>query len=215
MEMRKLLAIGFLLATGSQAFAADVPGRTYQKAEAIPFTWSGLYVGAAGGYGTSNTNGIDFKGVTAGGAVGFNAQWDMIVAGMEVSMNWSDIGQKESYLGLASAESRINAFGTVHGRLGVAIDQVLVYGLAGFAFATNTIHINVLGNREHSSANHVGYVVGGGAEFAMTRNWTIKGEYQYASYGSKTYFADIVPPGLESGKVDVSTFKVGINYLMH
>jgi outer membrane immunogenic protein len=37
-----------------------------------------------------------------------------------------------------------------------------------------------------SSPTRTGWVVGGGLEYALTRSWSIKGEYLYADFGSVT-----------------------------
>ena len=36
------------------------------------------------------------------------------------------------------------------------------------------------------SSSRVGWTVGAGAEYALTNNWTIRGEYLYADLGSST-----------------------------
>jgi outer membrane immunogenic protein len=212
--MRKTMAIAILLATVSySAFAADMPRQasapSYTPAAPVPFTWTGLYLGASGGYGTSLTDGIDFKGVSAGGQLGFNYQWNMLVAGIEADGNWANVGQSTTIDGITTQDT-IKSFGTVHGRLGFAFDRTLFYGLAGVALADNTLSVSGVGIDSVSASKlHTGYVVGGGIEHAITNNVSLRGEYQFASYGSQDYF------GVASGKVDVQTFKLGLNYLFH
>ncbi len=59
-------------------------------------------------------------------------------------------------------------FGTVRGRLGVAFDRVLVFGSGGFAYNDRT----------------TGYAVGGGIEYAITNNITLRAEYLYVNLGN-------------------------------
>jgi outer membrane immunogenic protein len=61
-----------------------------------------------------------------------------------------------------------------------------------------------------------GFLVGAGIEHALTRNWTVKFEYNYVDFGS--LFLNLhVTPGNQPINVDQSltrqTFKVGANYL--
>ena len=63
---------------------------------------------------------------------------------------------------------RSDFFGTVRGRLGVAVDRALLFGSGGFAYSDRT----------------TGYAVGGGVEYAVTNNITLRAEYLYVNLGS-------------------------------
>jgi outer membrane immunogenic protein len=115
-------------------------------------------------------------------------------------------------LGLVSATDRIQAFGSLTGRLGVAFDNVLIYGKGGGAVASNKISVNVLGLSASDTQTHFGYTVGGGVEWGFVPNWSVKGEYLWAHYESQNYFVSQFPPGFASGSFDVNTVKVGVNY---
>ena len=62
-------------------------------------------------------------------------------------------------------QRRLDYYGTVRGRLGYAFDRFLAFGTGGFAY----------------SNNGTGYAVGGGLEYALTNNITIRGEYLYVN----------------------------------
>jgi len=163
-----------------------------------------------GGYGWSRSQGVDFNGGFAGGTVGANWQMSNIVLGIEAEGAWSDIGQSRA--GLVGASDRIEAFGSVAGRLGLAIDNLLIYGKGGFAAASNKISLTAGGITVTDSRTHAGYTAGGGVEYGFTPTWSAKAEYLFAHYQSENYFANIVPPGAASGAFDVHTVKAGINY---
>src|SRR5690349_13342446 len=79
--------------------------------------------------------------------------------------------------------NKINAFGTVRGRLGYAWDRFLVYGTAGYAWANQemirtqqigTINGAPPGTVESASGVASGWTAGGGVEWAITPNWSFR-----------------------------------------
>ena len=73
----------------------------------------------------------------------------------------------------------------------------------------------------HPSSTRVGWTIGGGVEYAITNNVTIKGEYLYADLGSSSFntvgnaaAATFFPGVFASGKVayNASIFRGGVNY---
>lgn len=216
--MKKILIAVAFASVGSAAVAADFPQTpapaAYRPAPVSPvYNWSGFYVGAMGGYGASDSQGVDFKGGFAGGTIGGNAQFSNLVVGVEVEGAWSDIGQRTSAFGIITANDRIEAFGSVAGRVGFAVDNLLIYGKGGFAAASNKLSVTVLGVTASDTQTHYGYTAGGGFEYGFTPNWSAKVEYLFAHYQSENYFAALLPPiGAASGAFDVHSVKFGINY---
>jgi outer membrane immunogenic protein len=213
--MKLKLAALALLATTTYAGAADMAAAPvpYTKAVAVApgYNWTGFYVGAMGGYGWSRTGGVDFNGGFAGGTIGANWQMSNIVLGIEGEGAWSNIGQTTA-AGVIGASDRIEAFGSITGRLGLAVDNFLIYGKGGFAAASNKISLTALGVTASDTRTHTGYTVGGGVEYGFTPNWSAKAEYLFAHYQSENYFTGVLPAGVASGAFDVHTVKVGLNY---
>ena len=57
-----------------------------------------------------------------------------------------------------------------------------------------------------SNADYVGWTGGGGIEWALSPNWSIRGEYLYADLGSKTYnFYETAPGDHITGKAKITT----------
>jgi outer membrane immunogenic protein len=221
--MKKILIALGLVASAGAASAADMPqSAPYTKGPSVApaYNWSGFYIGAMGGYGWSDrvtvanvavTN-ADLKGGFAGGTLGFNYQapGSMFVFGAEADAAWSDIGRSETFLRITGTE-KIQSFGSVTGRVGVAVDTVLLYGKGGFAWAENQISASALGVTLSESHFHTGWTVGGGAEWAFAGPWSAKAEYMFARYSSQNYLAAFIPPGVGLA-ADVHTIKAGINY---
>jgi outer membrane immunogenic protein len=217
MKVRFALFFLSLVSFAGVANAADIPAPApatapvYVPPRAAVYNWTGFYVGAMGGYGWSNSQGNDLKGGFAGGTIGYNAQFGNFVVGVEGEGAWADINQSASLFFL-TATDRIQAFGSLTGRAGVALDNVLIYGKGGGAVASNKISLTGFGAGISDTQTHWGYTVGGGVEWGFAPNWSVKGEYLWAHYDSQTYFASAFPPGFASGTFDVNTVKLGVNY---
>jgi outer membrane immunogenic protein len=123
----------------------------------------------------------------------------------------------------ASCSAKVDAIGTLAVRLGYAFDRLLVYGKFGGALS-NDHYNNTVGTLQGStvgtlnfSANETrwGWMLGAGAEYAFTENWSAKIEYNYLGFGTTTLlFSE--PTGLAQMNADVREqihlVKVGINY---
>jgi len=207
-----LLASAALVALSAfaPATAADLAARPYTKAPPAPvavYNWTGFYLGAFGGYATENNDASNkMSGGFAGGTVGYNWQASNIVFGLEADGGWADVGASAT-TGLVTISSRVDALGTVRGRLGVAVDRVLFYATGGYAWIDNKLSASGLVNLSDSKF-HSGWTVGGGIEAFIAPQWSVKGEYLYRSFGSENYFSGTVP----SGSLDLHSFQVGVNY---
>jgi outer membrane immunogenic protein len=213
--MKKLLLAGVaLFSLGTAASAADLAARPYTKAPALVspgYNWSGFYVGAMGGYAWAS----DANGGFGGGTVGYNwqAPGSQFVFGLEVDAAGSSLKSKQAaVIGgvLVTAEDKIDAFGSVTGRAGVAMDAALFYVKGGYAWANNKISASALGVSISDSHTHSGYTVGGGVEYMFAPNWSAKLEYMYANFSSENY--NLAGATFASGTLDFSTIKAGINY---
>jgi outer membrane immunogenic protein len=213
----KRLALGLLLASiAGAAGAADMSARpAYTKAPMMsPATnWTGFYIGAMGGYASEATSdSLGIKGGFAGGTVGYNWQSSMWVLGIEGDGAWANLSSTASAAGLVTLTDKVQSLGTIRGRVGAAFNQILLYGTAGVAFADNKISGNVLGRPLSESKVHTGWAAGGGIEWMFTHGWSLKAEYLYRRFDSKTYLTTQLPPGIASGTLAMNSVQVGINY---
>jgi outer membrane immunogenic protein len=145
--------------------------------------------------------GLSPEGWLAGGQIGYNYQFaGRGVFGIEADFAWADI-QNSNFVDLpvalvsrTSVSEKIDFFGTVRGRLGVTFDRLLVYGTGGLAYANvkQLGHIDEFfpgGGRQfiaNSSDLRYGWTVGVGAEWAVSKNWSVKAEYLYYDLGGNT-----------------------------
>lgn len=140
--------------------------------------------------------------------------------------------------------TKIEAFGTVRGRIGYAFDRFLPYFTGGLAWGhvktrasgyyeegvewedyssiDDTIPNPSSGSEIYytdefsgsSSKTSVGWTIGGGLEYALTDNWTIKAEYLYIDLGNETYSFSTLDGNTVDIEYDtkIQTVKVGVNY---
>ncbi|HEV2159629.1 outer membrane protein [Bradyrhizobium sp.] len=206
--MKKIfLASACLLALTGAASAADLAARPYTKAPvavASVYNWTGFYLGIVGGGAWQNASDIKMKGGFVGGTAGYNWQTGNVVFGVEADGAWADASDT-AFGGLV--KSKTDAMGTVRGRIGYAVNNVLFYGTGGYAWVDNKITLLGLVS---DSKWHSGWTVGAGVEAFFAPQWSVKGEYLYRSLGGETYFSGIAP--LTTGTLEYHTVQVGVNY---
>ncbi|MCP3383362.1 MULTISPECIES: outer membrane protein [unclassified Bradyrhizobium] len=214
-----LLASAALLALTGAASAADLAARPYTKAPvavASVYNWTGFYLGIVGGGAWEDSGSPRMQGGFVGGTAGYNWQTGNVVFGVEADGAWADVSASATGATVvpgfgvvtATASSKTDAMGTVRGRIGYAINNVLVYGTGGYAWIDNKITLSALGVSASDSKFHSGWTVGAGVEAFFAPQWSVKGEYLYRSLGGETYFTGALP----TGTLNFHTVQVGVNY---
>ena len=236
MTLRALLG-GYAIAAGAvacvcSAHAADLPAPLPAPAPAAPiayappvYNWSGFYVGGNIGSGFANslwsdpfngaTNSFSKNGFIGGGQIGANVQFNWLVLGVEGDFDWT--GLKGS--GADSVGNAINTetewTSTATGRIGAAFDRLLVYGKGGVAFAHDISALNdIAGGTASTNLTRVGWTAGAGLEYAFSRNWSAKIEYDYLGFGSEALNlpTPTFPAYSSNASLNVQEIKAGINF---
>ena len=209
---RLLLAGAGLLSLMTAASAADLAARPYTKAPPLSpaYNWTGFYIGVMGGYAFDSGNGGGF----GGGTIGYNwqAPGSQFVFGIEIDAAGASIKDSQSAIignVLFTAEDKINALGSVTGRVGVAANAALFYAKGGYAWLNNELSASGIVNGSDSHV-HSGYTVGGGIEYMFAPNWSAKAEYMFTHVESQNY--TVAGINFDSGTAEFSSVKVGINY---
>jgi outer membrane immunogenic protein len=216
-----------MLACGPAA-AADLQTYAPPPAAYKPYDWSGIYVGAHGGYAyahalaTINRSGIELSkddtvhGTVLGGQIGANAQTGWLVLGFEgdISKAWQGKSYSASVPGLQVAvDSEIPWLATFRGRVGVAVDQWLLYGTAGLGvMGVETTGTATYGTRTVSATlfePSAAFAWGGGLETALwASNITARIEYLNITPVDTSEFTG----GIDFGtKASNSIVRLGIN----
>jgi outer membrane immunogenic protein len=207
-----LIAAAATLAMTPAAIAADMAARPYTKAPpayvATMYDWSGMYIGANGGWGSSD-NCWDFAGNTAapiaanighgchrsdggtaGGQIGYNWQMSSWVFGVEAQGNWADFSGSNvsAVFPLSSTRTTTDAFGLFTGRIGYAFDNTLLYVRGGAALTSNEhdFYPTLTGIR-YGVANETrwGAAVGAGLEYGFAPNWSVAVQYDHMFLGEQ------------------------------
>jgi len=190
-----------LLGTMGAARSADFPGISRPYAAPAPayavYNWMGPYIGANAGYQWGDIAPTKPSGGAFGGQVGYNWQYGQLVIGGETDIQWSNAEDTVAPVKFANTW-----FGTVRGRVGYAMNNVLAYGTGGFAYGG----VELSSGGVSQSKTHFGWTLGVGAEVGLTPNWTAKVEYLYLDLTNQTYFTG-TSHGLES-----SLLRAGVNY---
>lgn len=189
------------LATGAQA--SDMNG-TYD--------WSGFYAGLNAGAainnsqtsskvsgsaawvdnksGSSSNNGAGFTG---GGLLGYNWQIDQLVLGVETDFNYGGVSgnRKVTFPSLLGGDNTgsfsydSSWYGTLRGRAGYAIDNVLLYGTAGLAYGELDTRFKFNGDSGNTNWVNLGWTAGAGVEYGIDK-WSLGLEYLYVDLGSSS-----------------------------
>jgi outer membrane immunogenic protein len=241
-SMKRLaLAFGVVSISAVSAFAADLPARTYTKAPPMmaAYDWSGFYVGANGGYGSSSNcwdlNQVgtvslgtipdgchDATGGVAGGQFGYRWQTGALVAGLEGQGNWANLRGSSLSSALGSTvtnQSKIDAFSLFTGQFGYAWNNTLLYVKSGLAVTDNKyqgITTATATAFDTASETRVGYSAGVGLEYGFTPNWSLAVEYDhFFMFNSANSFTTIGTSALsrvESNQQDVDLVTARLNY---
>ncbi len=242
--------------------AAPAPKAPVYKAAKAPapplWTWTGFYLGGHVGGGRGRSGITDPYGVPifgdhvgtpgplAGAQAGFNYQLGPVVVGLEADVSFADMDGTNSCFAVgehfysANCHAHTRDIGTVAARLGWTVEpRTLLYGKAGAAWTREhvdmLVNVNPTGLNFASGADYVqwGWVVGAGAEYALTPAWSVKLEYDYLRFGGHDVatpaaavgnsvctpggcfvFLDIAGPNgaMASASKNIQLIKLGVNY---
>ncbi len=191
----------------------------------------------------AGTGSLSADSVIGGGQAGYNAQSGKLVYGFEVDLSALDLSASRQGSGLyppsffapgngftIGSSLDTNWLFTARGRVGWSLPNLLLYATAGLALtdvkvtATYSDNLIIAGpggsGYASNSETKVGYAVGGGAEWALTDRWTLRGEYLYVDFGSVSASGVISNPDFPGGSnafktsEDLSAHiaRVGVNY---
>ena len=145
-------------------------------------------------------------GVTAG----YNWHFSNWLVGLEGDLGWAGIKGSSSVCGgTHECGTKLDAFGTVRGRVGSVMGKTMIYATGGLA--VGDIKARDVSGPASGTKYKAGWIVGGGVEQRISGPWSAKLEYLYADFGGADYFtlANHTP---EHVRLTMQTVRLGLNY---
>jgi opacity protein-like surface antigen len=193
------------------AFAADMAVKARPPALAPAYDWSGFYIGGDLGWqgsriGLSSPTGpVSFApnhdGFAGGGFVGIQKEFNQVVVGIEgsylaatgrESFTTPSIGPIFVPGGTATAQAKLKDLWSVGARVGLPWGQWMPYVTGGYgsgSFQLNVQNIGAGAVTEAATSRNDGGYVGGGVDYAFTKNWIIGAEYRHYFFDTRTVTA--------------------------
>jgi outer membrane immunogenic protein len=164
------------------------------------YSWAGPYLGGNLGFawGSVDNNPTKPSGIEGGVQAGYNWQTGPWVFGVEGDIQAT--GADDTF---APWKFSNPWFGTVRGRVGYALSNILFYGTGGLAFGE--LRGETFGLSE--SHTNAGWTAGVGAEFGFAPNWSAKIEGLFVDLANSNFTITGVPNGYQFGVV-----RAGVNY---
>ncbi|MEO8883545.1 MAG: outer membrane beta-barrel protein [Devosia sp.] len=218
-----------LSSTGVMAADLAMPAAAVLAPVPAANDWTGFYLGVFGGLGASSHDfGIVTPGPTANATIsgnggfggiqgGYNFDLGGAVLGVSADLALANIGASVNVTGIGpgsiNASSTIDYFGTVQGRVGLPVDNLLIYAHGGYAYAHEKQTVTGLGPAINFDQGHSGYVIGAGIDYAINQNLSLETEYSYYGLGSATIASGILGAGTSLNETtSFHALKVGLNY---
>jgi outer membrane immunogenic protein len=198
-----ILSAMLAAAVPAAAKAADLPYENPyygQNATAGVYDWTGFYVGAHAGGGWGSAGSTDLWGYAGGIQGGYAMQQGQFVMGLEGDIGFAGIDGSKGAI-----DASIDSLGSARVRVGVALDQFLLYGTGGFGFGD----VEVSDPISRDDQWRLGWVLGIGAEAQLSRNWTARVEAFHYDLGSASY---VIATGARRIDVDANVVRAGVNY---
>ena len=227
----RVLGLGAILVAGGIGAAAAADGLPLPPPPPLPmpvvqvFSWTGFYIGANAGWGWTNGSGtfttplgadpftINNNSFLGGAQTGYNWQMGPAVFGAEADFQGTTAsGPLSATAGpTVSATAKTPWFGTMRGRVGYAMDRVLLYVTGGAVYGNSTWNGTVSSVGSFSSSTTFWtWTAGLGAEMAFWDCWGAKLEYLYVGTPSTTPAVPTVTA--VSGNSNTNIIRAGLNY---
>jgi outer membrane immunogenic protein len=215
----------------------------FVAAPALPYFCDNAGFGAANGaaVNAAGTGTVTSSGFTGGIEAGYNWQLSSLIYGLETDfgafhLKGSNQGggpyPTPTVIAVGAFQENYsietNWLYTFRGRLGVPVaPSLMAYATGGLAVTrlevrnsfSDNVGTGASGNAT-GDATKAGYVVGGGLEWAITNNWSVKAEYLYLNFGKATATGTITNnvPGIAyaqgistSSDLTAQVARVGVN----
>jgi outer membrane immunogenic protein len=181
----------------------------------------GIFCGITGYSSTS----VDVTGYMVGGQIGCDYQFAPTwVVGIEGAATGGNISKTTNFAvpsfvppDTASFRSTTDFLASIIGRIGYAWDRWLIYGKGGVALVGDRYHSDDVQGLYFFDAteNRIGWTASTGVEWAFTPEWSVKLEYDYYGFGTKSLlFTDAISGGSAPANIHqtIQVVTLGVNF---
>lgn len=176
---------------------------------------------------------VQASGFIGGAQLGYNFQFSNILVGIEGDFSWSGM-RNEDFPCFSFGDQRCTAkpqmFADITGRLGYIAGPWLIYAKGGVAFVQDRYEnlatcsgtqptsrggvSAACGDKFFADHSGAGWLVGGGIETFIARNWSVKVEYNYMDFGAPSVTFKDGGTGFFTEEIhqQVQIVKLGLNY---
>jgi opacity protein-like surface antigen len=214
------IAAALALAFSVPAGASDLHSRPIIPAQPLS-VWSGFYGGANFGaafpgenltVGSGASFSTDPSGVLGGIQFGYNylfsPNW---LVGLEIEFDWTSGQGTGSFVTPNTAgtfTSNHNWYDIVAGRLGYTTGNLFYYVKGGGAWMNadyRMVTAGAISGIFATNSTRGGMMIGAGAEYSVTPQWSAKFEYAFLDFSDGNFFG-------ATASTQVHEIKVGVNY---
>ena len=143
--------------------------------------------------------------IIGGIQTGYRVQFGSVVLGFEQDAQFTDLKSESTFgtsptgFGFASGDSfsaRLSYLGATRGTIGFAFDRFMIYAAGGLMTGIMDVSGSYVasggagspaGTFTEKNKFHIGYTIGGGAEYAITNNVSIGVDYRYFELQQERY----------------------------
>ncbi|PBB36600.1 outer membrane beta-barrel protein [Mesorhizobium sp. WSM3868] len=221
-------AFAAALSAVAHASAADLAVPVPTKTD-VGYDWSGFYIGANGGWGSSHScwtsaffgsEGChNATGGTAGSQLGYRWQRSDWVFGLEAQGNWADLkgSNVDIVVPVFINRSHVDWFGLLTAQVGYSVDNALFYVKGGAAVTHDRFDVLFSPDTpagETDDQTRWGGALGAGLEYGFAPNWSLAIEYDHLFMPDKTTtFTVVGAPGgpFSTERIDQDVDLVGLH----
>ena len=179
---------------------------------------TGLGLGAFAAAGGFPITAVNPNGIIGGGQAGYNWQTNAFVFGLVADFQGADMKRDSTFVasppgfvtGTTNVDRKLDWFGTVRGKLGWAVDNVLLYATGGLAYGHVKDSLTFSGSPTgisgagSNSETRAGWTAGAGLAYGWGQ-WSVGVEYLCMDLGSSdTTMTFAGYPGAATDSVTVS-----------
>jgi opacity protein-like surface antigen len=226
-NIKFVTALAGAMAAAAPAIGADLGGPGDQFWPLAAYDWNGFHIGWYGGVSSGTMRSSlailgepvafspqQLRGLVSGPTIGIDWQMGNLLIGAEMDgqltnqlTNVQLCPGSQCSAALFSFQEKLPWIATTRARVGLAAARFLVYGTGGLAVqqikSEARLALSGPGAAQNFTDTELGWVAGGGIEFAFLDHWTAKLEYLHVQTGSAT---DLLPAaGLPHPLVGIST----------